>query len=258
VRNLRKLLTPPIFSIVSDKCSRGFRKRHSGYESKQLVDLIITKNKNFRNNINTSLDLNALRIISAISLLGIQKQLNVLDFGGGGGHHHATAQAVFPEKNFRWTVIETGALVKAAADRLEITNLYFSENFTEQAALGDTIDLIHSNSAIQYTDNPVNTIKLLKGLDYKYMFITKVPLAIDSESFEYVQESRMSSNGPGAMPGGLRDSIVEYPAKIIKYSEFKKILSHGCEILYELNEGPWDSIRFGRTVGTFTFALRKL
>lgn len=253
-----RLFVPPIVGIFIENLSKVFRKKYSGYQDAKLVELIIQKNIQFRRNVNSSLDFTAFRISTAIGLLGDQKTLRVLDFGGGGGHHHAVAQHIFPEVKFFWKVIETPALVREASDKLRITNLFFSDQIAGGETLSAPIDLIHSNSAIQYTDDPIESIKQLKQIDFKYMFLTRIPLAIDRESFEYMQTSRLFSNGPGSLPKGIKDASVEYKARIMEYEEFKRIISTDCTLVFELNEGLWDSNQFGEKVGTFTFALRKL
>jgi putative methyltransferase (TIGR04325 family) len=258
VRIVYKLFVPPIVGIIFGNFPKILRKRYSGYQDTKLVEVIIQKNIQFRRDINKSLDFAAFRITTAIGLLGNQKTLRVLDFGGGGGHHHATAQHIFPEIDFYWKVIETPALVREASDKLRISNLTFSDQITGDKILNTPIDLIHSNSAIQYTDNPTETINLLKKLDFKYIYLTRIPLAIDSESFEYMQTSRLFSNGPGYAPKGIKDALVEYKARIMDYEGFKRIISTDCTLVFELNEGPWDSNQFGEKVGTFTFALRKM
>lgn len=243
--------------IVLQKTTKIFRKKYFGYEDSKLVDLVIQKNIHFRRYINKSIDSSAFRIISAVELLGDQKSINVLDFGGGAGHHHAIAQYLFPEVNFQWKIIETASLAKEASDKIKINNLSFTHELVLDDRSNSPVDLIHSNSAIQYTEDPQEIIKLLKKIDFKYMYLTRIPLAIRGDSFEYMQSSRLSANGPGVMPASIKDASVEYKARVMKYEEFKRSLLSGCSLLFQLNEGPWDAARFGEEVGTFTFAIRK-
>ena len=72
----------------------------------------------------------------------------VLDFGGGCGRHYKEALLTTP--NVRWAVVEIPAMVGRAKE-LETDKLRFFTNIRAAADWLVSIDVMHSNGAIQYT-----------------------------------------------------------------------------------------------------------
>src|SRR5262245_28936400 len=91
----------------------------------------------------------------------------VLDFGGGCGVHYKLAHLQSPD--IRWAVVETPAMVRRASalatDRLR----FFTEVAAAKSWLG-SIDVMHSNGALQYTPDPLAVLDTLCGLKAKQMY----------------------------------------------------------------------------------------
>ena len=51
-----------------------------------------------------------------------------------------------------------------------------------------------------------------------------------------VQKSNLSDNGPGPMPKGMRDGVVQYPITFARKDKFEEILSQNYSINILFNE----------------------
>jgi putative methyltransferase (TIGR04325 family) len=122
-----------------------------GYETLEISDLVVSK---------TAAALSAPRIedivpadalLPALLAVATAPGGRVLDFGGAAGLHYAAAHRAFPERLFRWAVVETAAMAERAK-RFESENLRFF--LSPEAAMGwlGGLDLLHSNGTQQYLD----------------------------------------------------------------------------------------------------------
>ena len=129
---------------------------------------------------------------------------SVLDFGGGCGLHYKLARLQSPD--IRWAVVETPAMV-ARARELETDHLRFFTDIEPAAEWLSEIDLMHSNSALQYTSEPLATLKRLCKLDAQIMYWAR--LWITEEPRHETQSSYLTDNGPRVLSDG--------PEKLVRY-----------------------------------------
>jgi hypothetical protein len=130
---------------------------------------------------------------------------SVLDFGGGCGQHYKRAHRQSP--NVRWAVVEAPAMA-ARASVLATDRLRFFTEISEAQQWLDAIDLMYSNSVLQYTPDPEETLRQLCGLRAKRMIWERLSLS-DANIEREVQSSLLGDNGPGSLPG-LKEKIVKY------------------------------------------------
>ena len=234
------------------------QKYEIGYENEKLIDLIIEKNLFIRSTREfPQIDGNFFRTAFAIGLVNSNNSnLRVLDFGGGAGHHLEMARLAFPEKSFTWVIVETTALAAAANQRIHDQSLQFISGIDSLSAL-DQFDIVHSNSAIQYTLNPVKTMEELFTLNSPIFVLTRVPLSLTESQVEYIQISNMSQNGPGKTPLNFRDAKIGYPIKIPSKLKLEELLIRLRFEFQFFDEGPWDAIKFGTSIKTFTLIARR-
>jgi len=159
---------------------------------------------------------------------------SVLDFGGGCGRHYKRAQRLSP--SVRWAIVETPAMVERASvlstDRLR----FFNDISQAQQWLG-AIDVMHSDSVLQYTADPEETLTQLCSLRAKRMIWER--LSLSAANIERgVQSSLLGDNGPGFLPG-LKEKLVRYTR--IKIPEKVFLNAHQDHLLVE--RGP-DWFRF--------------
>jgi hypothetical protein len=130
---------------------------------------------------------------------------SVLDFGGGCGLHYKLARRQSPD--IRWAVVETPAMLERARELATEKIQFFTDIADAQNWLG-TIDVMHSNSVLQYAPDPEETLKRLCRLGARRMIWERIALSKAHVERE-IQSSLLSDNGPGSLPG-LKEKIVKY------------------------------------------------
>ncbi|WP_024343033.1 hypothetical protein [Bradyrhizobium japonicum] len=187
MRRLRRKLFPP-HGVVE------------GYENEELVETILRKTIAFQAEENWPL----------VANVG-----SVLDFGGGAGIHYKIARQTSPDT--RWAVVETPAMVRRAS-KLATNRLRFFSEIHDAADWLGSIDLMHSNGAIQYVDDAIGTVKALCAARPATMVWYRVPISNGSAKKE-TQKSFLSHNGPGKM-AVESDKVVKYTRCWIPQASF--------------------------------------
>lgn len=256
--SLRGVIIRTLFRFLSSKhisfhaSSWPFVSR--GYQSPEVIHSIIQKNLKFQNQgpLEKS-SVEDLKIVTAMGIsLGRKKSktpISVLDFGGGGGHHYWVAKRFFPDTNFDWKIVETESFCKVASLTLENQELKFHSSIASALELNIEIDLVFANSSIQYTIDPMLTLKELLGINSKIAFITRTPLSILGDNFEYFQFSLASENGPGALPKQQK-RLVSYKCSAIRKVDALLEFHEKYQDVIAVYEGVWD-LKRGK-VGSFT------
>ena len=246
------ILIKKILSVVRQLKRRG--GRIESYQDLDLVKVVLFKNLNLRNSaVLTNLDVMSFRTIAAVGMaIANKSKFTVLDFGGGAGHHQLLAKNLFKNVSFDWTIIETEIMCRTAQEVIHDVGLKFVSDLSSLTK-SNNFDLIFSNSAIQYTENPLDTLRELLNREFEHFFITRVPLNLGRNQFSYLQESLLSQNGPGPAPKDFHDKVVTYKNNIVSKDSFELILSDALGRWTSVDEGSWDSDRFGDQVRTFSY-----
>lgn len=231
--------SPPIlfesFDDASKACLTG------GYEYQQLVNVVVRKNKILQDAISPSpeFDFGAMRILMAVGLASNEnKKISVLDFGGGGGYHWFIAKNALGNYLFDWRIVETPMMAKAGNMLLKKNGLQFFPNIESSIEVGEILDLVFTSSALQYCEDPLGTLQDLVDLGARYLFVTRTPFSLAPVPLISNQRSMLSENGPGPMPLGFKDELVEYPVSYIPRNEAEKIILDKYEIRFSFNEEP--------------------
>lgn len=193
-----------------------------GYEEPELVEVIFKKTKTYNPQGTWP------------EMIGVS---SVLDFGGGCGLHYKLASHQSP--GIRWAIVETPVMIQRATE-FSSDKLRFFSDITEAADWLGRIDVMHSNSALQYTPDPEETLAQLCALRAKKMLWLRLSLSESSVERE-IQSSLLGDNGPGSL-AGLKEKTVRYVRT--KIPERKFLDAHGD---YTLSE---------RGTDWFTFVLR--
>jgi putative methyltransferase (TIGR04325 family) len=165
-----------------------------GYEQAELVDVIFQKTLAYK---------------AQGSWPEIEGASSVLDFGGGCGLHYKQAQS----SDVRWAVVETPAMVSRAQE-LATDRLKFFSDIQGAAAWLGSIDVMHSNGALQYTPEPLQILNQLCSLKASRMLWTRLALGTGKE----IQTSFLGDNGPGSIQ--VKEKIVRYERTMISESDF--------------------------------------
>jgi len=261
--NIQGLVLRQIFRFLSIKGISNIISKISivkaGYQSQEIVNSVVLKNIHFREQIGTlEFSSENLKIITALEICMKGKKdkthFRVLDFGGGGGHAYWVAKRYFPQIKFDWNVIETQELSELAQRKLGNHELKFHCELRKFLSKDNFFDLVFSNSGIQYTDNPMATLNLLLELDSNNVFITRTPLSLDEEPFEYFQYSLGSENGP--ITGlKIKNFLATYKCTAIPKNLAIQSFSRKSVQIEVKNEGVWD-FKKGK-VGSFTVIGRR-
>lgn len=122
------------------------------------------------------------------------------------------------------------------AQLLANKHLKFFDNLTHAANALETIDLLFTSSALQYCPKPLDYLRKLVDIDAKYLFITRTPFNdVDQEIIE-VQQSYLSQNGPGPLPLGFNDQLINYPITYVSRQSVENILQEKYVILFKTRE----------------------
>ena len=138
----------------------------------------------------------------------------VLDFGGACGRHYKEARLTAPD--VRWAVVETPAMVGRAKE-IETENLRFFTSIPNAADWLGSIDVMHSNGAIQFAPQPPQTIAQLCGLRAAKLLWYRINFS-DSADMT-IQVSRLADHGPNRMRG-VRNANVIVEHSRIKETDF--------------------------------------
>lgn len=178
IRRLRRRLFPPAQAI-------------EGYENEELIDTIFRKTEVYE-------PVGDWPLVSDIK--------TVLDFGGGAGLHYKLARLQNP--HIRWAVVETRAMVRRARE-LATDRLKFFSGVEMAADWLNDVELMHSNGAIQYVPNPIETVRSLCAVRPAAIVWRRVPTNDGTAEAREMQTSFLSDNGPGSLPS-VKDKVVRY------------------------------------------------
>lgn len=158
---------------------------------------------------------------------------SVLDFGGGCGIHYK--QAINSAPGIRWAVVETPAMVNRAS-ALETQHLRFFSDIDAAASWLGSVEVVHSNGALQYADDPIQTVKRLCALGARKLLWRRLFLG---DGGRKTQVSRLEDNGPGKMKTAHK--TVSYEHTTIQEDKFLAL-----HVGYRLEERGSDWFNFVR------------
>ena len=158
-----------------------------GYEQPELVEVVFQKTKAYEPQGEWP------------EMIGVS---SVLDFGGGCGLHYKQARS----PSVRWAVVETPAMVERASE-LATDRLQFFTSISDAADWLGTIDIMHSNGALQYAPEPEQALGQLCALNARKMLWQRVLLSAKSTERE-IQSSLLGDNGPGSIR--IKEKTVKY------------------------------------------------
>jgi putative methyltransferase (TIGR04325 family) len=272
IKSLIKELLPPLLTsalrrrmldgVACDSYEQALAASASGaYEASDLVAVIVGKNIAFRKALadRPVLDLPALRTLAALAIAGRSpgRPLSVLDFGGGGGSHYTIARTALGESHpLRWAVVETPAMVAAAAPMRDGSLDFFDDIDAARNHLGE-IDLVFTSGALHCCPEPRAFLERLVALRSPRLVITRTAFRDGPGTLYGVQRSRLSTNGPGPLPAAVTDRAVSYPNVVMSRQDVERVLNTTYDIRARLDEEA-EAFRIGGeavSLGGFICAL---
>lgn len=131
----------------------------------------------------------------------------MLDFGGAAGLHFFVVKQAFPQRDFRWAIVETPLMTREAA-RFADDHLRFFATIDEAVRWLGQVALVHCVSALQYVPAPEAMLGQLLALRAPTILWAKLMLGKQREHF--TQISRLRDNGPGPLPADIADRDISY------------------------------------------------
>lgn len=114
-----------------------------------------------------------------------RERLSVLDWGGGLGHYAVLARALMPALELDYTVKDLPAFCDEGARLLPDTRFTADDSWRES-----TYDLVFASGSLQYArDWPAIAADLARATT-GYLYVTRLPLFIDSPSTIVQQDAR--------------------------------------------------------------------
>lgn len=185
-------------------------------------------------------------------------RLKVIDFGGGCGIHYFIAKAGLRGDNVKihWSVVETPALVRKAR-LMETDELHFFDNIVEAVRTMGGVDLLHSSGAIQYLPDPYESLDDIINAGASFLMLNRLVLSTGDKDVIKIQETMLSSNGPGPLPIGFDDRICRYPITYIQYDKLNKSIQNHYQMRFNFNERKLAHLDGQQIIGSGFFAERK-
>jgi putative methyltransferase (TIGR04325 family) len=210
VGEIGKYLQPGRYIRRLRSLAASFSSPITGYEEEALIEFVFQKTLVLNRVTALDLGMGSERLLLAVSLALRERTSDeatgVLDFGGACGIHFKLASLLFPEGKFRWAVVETPTMVKRARV-LETDSLRFFEDIkSAQLWLGE-IALMNSNSALQYVESPLQTMKELLERSPEVALWERMMLS-NAQTQTDLQRSMLFDHGPGATLPGFRNRPV--------------------------------------------------
>jgi putative methyltransferase (TIGR04325 family) len=204
------------------------------YQSDAVLDVVREKTKRLCDSLRDSpslevgtSDLHMLLAIRSAAAHGIAR---VIDFGGACGAHYFLARAFLRKAiKLHWRVVETERMASTARIFEQDELRFFAQLKTAEVELG-AVDIVHSSTAIQYCADPCETLKGIVGCGARVLMLRRVLLTKGTRHLICVQRSKLSANGPGPLPPGMRDCPVSYPVTAIGKDVFESVLSEQYDI----------------------------
>ena len=214
----------------------------TSYDFDSLAQVVAEKTRIFRDSLKAKPvkgDLQLVRCLATMFASPGKEELKILDFGGACGAHYFTLKSLLRDRiKLNWAVVETDSMVNHAK-ALETEELsFFSSVNQARNALGQ-IDLLFSSGTLQYLESPTNLIEQLMAVEAEFVYLTRMGLSQDQKVIT-IQESSLGTNGPGPLPPGFTDKLIDYPVSFIPKSELSNLLTQKYEILCEIHESVAD------------------
>ena len=111
-------------------------------------------------------------------------RVSILDWGGGPGHYAVLGRALLPGVELDYHSRDLPPLVTLGRELLPEDSFH-----ADDGCLADSHDLVVASSSIQYAQDWRSTLARLAGSTAGYLYVTRVPVALESASFVVLQRA---------------------------------------------------------------------
>lgn len=247
---------PPILlklrpkSAASDNCGiktyKGFQNALSDsdtYQDPGIIETVSRKTRIFMDSLNSDRPVTARQSAqNMFILLYVNTQsgraVDALELGGACGANYFELNHLLPGRIGNWHVVETPAMAVAGKKMFENNKIKFFSDIPEAAAALKNRDLVIAQGVLQYLPDPLETLGVLSGLAFKYVYITRTAVSCNAEKPVITKQvSWLSAHGPGKIPRGIKDRITSQPLTLLPYESIVRAISDGgYKILFHFDE----------------------
>jgi hypothetical protein len=129
---------------------------------------------------------------------------------------------------------------------------YFFFNSLEKV---NKADIFFSSSAINYTQNPIKTLKAISKLKTKYFYFTRTPLT-ENDNLEFTQLSYLEDNGPLKIKGEEK-IFIKCINKITNIKTFEGIFKDKFEIILKYIDEKNAFCYKNKSFNTYTYIIKR-
>jgi putative methyltransferase (TIGR04325 family) len=115
---------------------------------------------------------------------GGRDRVSLLDWGGGPGHYAVLARALLPGVEVEYHSRDLPPLAALGRELLPGDSFH-----TGDEPLDRRYDLVVASSSIQYSEDWTATLRRLAAASGRYLLVTRVPVALRSDSFVVLQRA---------------------------------------------------------------------
>ncbi|NEO52981.1 MAG: methyltransferase, TIGR04325 family [Okeania sp. SIO3B5] len=112
-------------------------------------------------------------------------RISLLDWGGGLGEYYLISKSLLPDVEIDYHCKEVPVLCEAGRELLPEANFY--EN--DEDCFKKNYDLVVASSSLQYSENWREVAKKLAAATDSYLYITRLPIVHQAESFVVLQRA---------------------------------------------------------------------
>ena len=213
-----------------------FRMSSAGigtYDNRLLAEVVTEKTQVFVNNFTEGVLPNSNYLSLLTAFHSLDETRTVIDFGGAAGIHFFLSKSFVPNLK-SWIVIETRAMVEQQEQNRQ-EKLKFC-TMDDLVYKDPDCDLLYLSSALQYVQDPIQTLNQLIQIRPKLILISRTPFNQKDTTAIFTQTSKLSSNGPGPLPSKYKDCKIQYEVNVPNYSQVVELLEETYSIQWTCSE----------------------
>ncbi len=111
-----------------------------------------------------------------------KESLSILDWGGGIGHYYLISQKLIPDLKIDYSCKDVPILAEYGRSLFPEARFYSNDDY-----LKSQYDLVIASTSLQYARDWEETLKQLTHSTKKYLFINRLPIVNNSNSFIIIQ-----------------------------------------------------------------------
>lgn len=108
--------------------------------------------------------------------------ISMLDWGGGLGHYYLVSQALVPDLEIDYHCKDVRVLADYGRELFPQAHFY-----ADETCLGRSYDFVLASTSLHYSPDWLATLKALAGATAEYMFVTRLPIVRQADSYVFVQ-----------------------------------------------------------------------